>query len=179
MDVMWSSLAWPGLEHVRWTEGDGPHADGLAVHELPGGPARVAYRLTADEGGRTRRLSVEVGGRALVIAGDGRGAWTDAGGRPLPGLSGCVDVDISTTPLTNTLPIRRLGLAPGAAADLLVVYVDVPDLEPRAVTQRYTCLGRSGAVTVYRYESGSFRADITVDDHGLVVDYPGLWRRSR
>jgi hypothetical protein len=30
---------------------------------------------------------------------------------------------------------------------------------------------------VFRYESGSFRADLTVDDHGFVIDYPGLWQR--
>jgi hypothetical protein len=27
-----------------------------------------------------------------------------------------------------------------------------------------------------RYSSGSFSADLTVDEHGLVVDYEGLWR---
>jgi hypothetical protein len=43
--------------------------------------------------------------------------------------------------------------------------------------QRYTCLeaGRR-----YRYESvdTDFTRDIEIDDHGLVVTYPGLFRRT-
>ena len=47
----------------------------------------------------------------------------------------------------------------------------------RAAARRYTCLEASDAGATYRYESGSFQADIRVDAEGLVVDYPGLWRR--
>jgi hypothetical protein len=36
--------------------------------------------------------------------------------------------------------------------------------------QRYTRTGDG-----YRYESGSFRADLGVDSDGIVTDYPGLW----
>jgi hypothetical protein len=180
-DVMWSSLAWPGVEHVRWTEDGQLRADSLAVHGLEEGPARVSCQVIAEPDGRTRHVAVEVTGPAgpgrLVLSSDGEGAWTGSDGRPLPDLAGCVDVDISTTPLTNTLPIRRLGLAPGASADLLVAYVTVPQLELSAATQRYTHLDGPGSATVYRYESGSFQADLPVDGHGLVIDYPGLWQR--
>ena len=37
-----------------------------------------------------------------------------------------IDVDISATPFTNTLPIRRLGLQPGEFAELDVAFVDAP-----------------------------------------------------
>lgn len=33
--------------------------------------------------------------------------------------------------------------------------------------------GRSG----YWYECGSYQADLPTDEHGLVLDYPGVWRR--
>jgi uncharacterized protein len=178
-NVVWSALPWPGTEHVRWTEEGRIQVDSHAVHGLPEGPARVSYRLTAEPDGRTRHLTIEVAGPArtgtgrLLVHADGEGEWTDAQGAPIPALSGCIDVDISTSPLTNTLPIRRLGLTPGASADLNVVYVAVPDLEPQAVPQRYTRLDDA----TYRYESESFRADLPVDDHDLVIDYPRLWRR--
>ncbi|HEY7176965.1 MAG TPA: putative glycolipid-binding domain-containing protein, partial [Micromonosporaceae bacterium] len=74
---------------------------------------------------------------------------------------------------TNTLPIRRLGLGVGESAEILVGYIDVPTLTLRPAAQRYT---RSTDRT-YRYESGSFRADVIVDDAGLVIDYVRLWRR--
>jgi hypothetical protein len=44
---------------------------------------------------------------------DGEGTWTGPDGRVMPHLEGCEYVDIAETPFTNTLPIRRLGLAPG------------------------------------------------------------------
>jgi hypothetical protein len=46
----------------------------------------------------------------------------------------------------------------------------------RVDRQVYRCLE---AETRYRYEAfdGSFSADITVDDDGLVVDYPPLFHR--
>ena len=30
-------------------------------------------------------------------------------------------------------------------------------------------------VAAFRYEAGSFRADLRVDSRGLVQDYPGFW----
>jgi hypothetical protein len=54
-----------------------------------------------------------------------------------------------------------------------VAYLSVPRLTISRVRQRYRRLERG-----YRYESGRFAADLTVDDAGLVVDYPKLWRRA-
>ena len=49
----------------------------------------------------------------IDLLADGEDGWTTRGGAAMPELEGCVDVDISATPVTNILPIRRLGLAPG------------------------------------------------------------------
>ena len=47
--------------------------------------------------------------------------------------------------------------------------------------QRYTCLERDADGGLYRYEDrGTFRgftADLPVDADGLVLDYPGIFRR--
>lgn len=54
-----------------------------------------------------------------------------AGGwRPGPRLDGCFDVDLESSSMTNTLPVHRLGLAPGAAAEHLLV-VDYPGIAVR------------------------------------------------
>ena len=103
----------------------------------------------------------------------------DRHGQPRPDLAGCVDIDINCTPLTNTLPIRRLAWSPGDAHDLDVAYVSVPELEIKPARQRYTLLDTDGpgGQSGYRYESGPFRSDLRVDRDGWVTDYPGIWSR--
>ncbi len=107
---------------------------------------------------------------------DDDGNWRKDGKQPLPHLNGAIDVDITATPFTNTLPIRRLGLEAGQSADIVVAYIDVPSLTVTADPQRYTCLE---PMRRYRFESqgGDFVRDIEVDEHGLVVLYPGLFKR--
>jgi uncharacterized protein len=174
----WTALEWTGTEHViASSDATGFRADSqliLAEKDL----ARVGYQLECDAAWRLTGLTISVasarGGRALALSADGAGHWR-ADGRPLPALDGCIDVDIDCTPLTNTLPIRRLPWSPGTSRDLSIAYVSVPDLTVRPARQRYTLLERDEAL--YRYESGSFRADLRVDGEGFVIDYPGLWRR--
>jgi hypothetical protein len=173
----------PGAEHVIVTETDGHTlaADGVVVAMLDSGPGRIAYDLATDATGGTRRLSVRVddprGSWRVVLGSDGGGQWWEGDRRPRPDLAGGIDVDITVTPLTNTLPIRRLRLPAGGSAEILAVYVNVDARTVTAVPQRYTHLDGAGLAGRYRYEAGSFRADITVDAGGLVLDYPGYWRR--
>jgi hypothetical protein len=174
-DIAWTALPWSSVEHVVIDERDGWLADGSMVAVFDGRAVRLAYRLGVDAVGATRALDVgeAVGGATLALRSDGHGRWWDADGAPVPELDDCIDVDISTTPLTNTLPVRRLRLAVGQSAEIQVGYVDVPTLTIRAVSQRYT---RTDGRT-YRYTSGSFAADVIFDDDDLVIDYEDLWRR--
>ncbi len=182
VDLAWTALEWPGMEHVLLTTGpDGVRADSqLTLAE--DGIARVSYELTCDASWQVRVLMITTTSAAVVstltLACDGRGSWL-ANGKPAPELSGCTELDISCTPLTNTLPIRRLSWSPDPVHDIDVAYVPVPSLDVRRVRQRYTLLSQDRArdEAVFRYESGTFRADLTVDRDGIVVDYPGLWRR--
>ena len=114
--------------------------------------------------------------RKIEIAGDGKGNWSDASGKRLPKLAGAIDIDLSASPFTNTLPIRRLKLRAGQAAEITTVYILVPALTLMTDPQRYTCLA---PLKRYRYESidSDFTREIEVDRRGLVVTYPGLFRR--
>jgi uncharacterized protein len=182
-DLEWEALDRPGLEHVVVSaDAAGFRAEGHLVLGPPVGPASVSYQLSCDASWRVTGLTITTasatGRQTLALSADRDGHW-EADGQPRPDLDGCTDVDISLTPLTNTLPIRRLTWAPGRAQDLDVVYVSAPDLGARRVSQRYTLLkpDADGNGALYRYESGSFSADLTVDGDGFVSDYPGLWRR--
>jgi hypothetical protein len=176
---------------VRWEDWSGAGLQLLALHEGPAGvvadlvcivaeaeafAARV--RVRCDPGWRCRELDVEIVGaaRTLALRADGHGRWTDGAGAPLPALEGCVDVDLPITPFTNTLPIRRLGLRAGEHAEIPVVYVHSPALTLEVDRQIYTCLA-----PLHRYHyaaaDGSFSREIEVDARGLVLTYPGLFRR--
>jgi uncharacterized protein len=178
VDVAWMALQWPGFEHVIASYGPaGFRADSWLILAGEAGPARVSYQLACDSQWRVMALAIRVtdasSDRTLALRREAEGHWQAAGNRPLPDLHGCIDVDINRSPLTNTLPIRRLDIS--APRDIDVVYVCVPELTVRPVRQRYALLPADRPV--YRYESGSFRADLPVDGDGFVIDYPGLWRR--
>ena len=79
------------------------------------------------------------------------------------------------------LPIRRLALAEGASAEILAAYVPLPaevtgPFVPKPAPQRYTCLEQD---RLYRYEGlfRGFSAELRVDAHGLVLDYPETFQR--
>jgi uncharacterized protein len=176
-DVGWTALAWPGLEHVIISgDATGFRAKGQLVL-AEAGLCSVSYQLTCDHGWRFQALQISVRDsktdRSLSLAAPAEGHWL-ANDQPRPDLDDCIDIDINCTPLTNTLPIRRLDWSGAASHELQVAYVSVPELEVRAVWQRYTALHGQPA---FRYKSASFQADLSVDDHGFVTDYPGLWRR--
>lgn len=179
---MWAPWDKPGIEHLHLSSRRGAVADGLIIGIGEGKLFRVSYLVRCDASWRIRRVRVRMlasDRRSIGLRSDGDGRWLDDRGEPVPELEGCTDVDLSATPFTNTLPIRRLGLRPGHSAELLVAYVDVPSLRVRADRQRYTCLDLTSDRAVYRYEglSSGFAAELTVDVDGLVVDYPPLFRR--
>jgi hypothetical protein len=172
-DVMWAPLTGPGLEHLQVTD---DRCTSVLIATDGGRPYTFSYTLTWDAGWQVRAVDARLLGDArapLQLRADGEGHWLTAQGEALPGLAGCIDVDFTASPFTNTLPIRRLRLQVGQSAQLQVVYILVPALEVRPATQTYTRLD----ATHYRYESGRFRVDLPVDEDGLVLDYPGFWRR--
>ena len=182
-EVMWSAWGDPGLGHLRLAVHNGTIvADGLVIGVTEGRPFRVAYEVRCDADWRVRAARVGVPGESprVELYSDGEGNWTGLEGRALTYLKGCEYVDISETPFTNTLPIRRLDLPPGGSGEIAVAYFDGTELQPWPEPQRYTRLEANDGGGVYRFLSldGGFTADLPVDSDGLVLDYPGLFRRS-
>jgi len=170
-----TQLHWVGDDSTETADvsmsADGCHVDGLIE-----GAVETRYAIDTDAGWATRTVRVATADSSLVLFADGRGHWTEGDGRVLDQLAGAIDVDITATPLTNTLPIWRLGLAVGESADIVTAYISVPELTVTADPQRYTRLDERS----YRFISrdSDFQRDITVDDAGFVADYPGLFRRA-
>lgn len=176
--VRWEEWSGRGLQHLVLTERPDEIVAEAVCLVAEEGVFAARYRIRCDPAWRCRELEIVIVGdeRALRLRSDGHGRWTDGTGAPLPELAGAVDVDLPITPFTNTLPIRRLGLAAGATAEIAVAYVRAPALTVELDHQRYTCLA---PLRRYRYEAvdGTFTQEIEVDERGLVVTYPGLFRR--
>jgi len=184
-NVFWSPWDEPGLEHLHLLEDErGFLADGMILRVKDGYPFRARYRIRCDADWRVLKVELSLPESIrppLRLQADGNGHWTDESGEPIPQLDGCVDVDISISPFTNSLPIRRMGLKPGESSEIAVVYIAVPEMDVQPSHQRYTCLQVSPTGGIYQYEDlGLFQGFTTllpVDADGLVSDYPGLFRR--
>lgn len=139
-------------------------------------PVRVEYQVQADGAGLTTAAHVRdlraFESRTLGLVRDAKGGWT-VDGHAARTLKGCTDVDLGWTPSTNTLPIRRLRLAIGASKTIKAAWVRFPELDVVKAAQTYTRLDEF----TYRYASGDFEAELTVDDEGLVTSY-GVWQRT-
>lgn len=173
----WVDDSETGLENLVVTYSAGRMVAAGHVAGPAAAPFEVDYLVECDEWWRTRlvRIIDRADGRSVTLHSDGDGSWTDDHDQAVSALAGAIDVDISATPFSNTLPIRRIGLEIGAHVDVVTAYVAVPGLAVSADRQRYTRL----AERTYRYESldSDFTRDITVDQEGFVIDYPGLFTR--
>ena len=168
-----------GLCHVDLrSDGAGIAMTGLAIGSIEGKAFAARFRLLCDANWQNRSLNLETtDGRSLNLHSKAPGRWTDDADNRVPGLDGAIDLDLQASPLTNTLPIRRLGMAEAdGPLELTMAYVPFDTFSPYLVRQRYTCL-KGGRL--YRYENadGSFSADLPVDEDGLVIDYPTLFER--
>jgi uncharacterized protein len=182
--VLWQRLDEPWVERCTLVAG-GPRPrarwilDGTVLGSMNGEPIDIRYGVfcredwTTSEVAVTAMLGTRV--REIELVRD-KGRWyIDA--TKAPELGEGLDVDLGFTPATNTLPIRRLGLDVGDSHEIQVAWVRFPEMTVEPFRQRYTRLSERQ----YLYESlggSGFKAELSVDDLGLVVTYPGLWERS-
>jgi uncharacterized protein len=175
----WQDWSGKGVEHTVITCAQKSNgADGVVIGAAEGQHFAVRYQIRCDGSWTLEHAFIQIVGeeRKLELVSNGRRKWTDASGNPLPALDGAIDIDLSVSPFTNTLPIRRLQLVKGSSAEIRAAYVHFPDLTIVSDPQRYTCLE---PLQCYRYESldSDFVREIEVDRDGLVVTYPGLFQR--
>jgi hypothetical protein len=174
-EVMWVALEDRGFEHLLLSISDtGVNADGIIVRrDNDGNTYRAHYTIECDPAWGVRHVEIT---KRLTLTSDGQGHWLDSSGHPLPALDGCFDIDILASPFTNTLAIRRLHLDVGASATIDIVFIDPRNGQFHCSTQRYTRLSDAN----YHYASleSGFESELPVDDDGLLIEYPGYFRRA-
>jgi uncharacterized protein len=142
----------------------------------------VSYRIEADAAWVTRRALVTAttvtGAHTTELRADGTGRWV-VNGQPAPQLDGCLDVDLESSAMTNTLPVHRLDLAPGARADAPAAYVRAATLSVDRLDQVYRRHpGDDGLGYDYAAPVFGFTARLVYDPAGLIISYPGIAARA-
>lgn len=175
--ILWQRLDTPGHDACRLDGHDaGWKLYGTAVFRHEGVPARLAYQVVCDRAWRTLQGLVEgwLGEQpvAFSIARKSAGVWT-LNGLVVSSLKDCVDLDLGFTPATNLLPLRRLELAEGRAAEAPAAWLNLSAGTLTVLSQRYERLSK----TTYWYEAPSvhYAALLEVAPTGFALRYPGLW----
>ena len=178
--ILWRRLDVPGHDAASLQmDGDGAVLSGMAAfHE--GAPTALAYVVHADPEWKTTEGHVW-GWRGpdaidLRLHRDSAGSWT-LNDELCAEVQGCMDLDLSFTPATNLLPLRRLSLGIGRSAEVRSAWLEWPEVRLTPLVQRYA---RRTEIE-YDYESDMpggelFRSTLLVQPDGWVLDYGGLWR---
>src|SRR5262245_56617559 len=109
--VCWERWRGKGFEYARLSQSsDGSIWEGTVLGVRDGHAFELRYAIDLDPLFRTRavRLEVHPGRNRLWLFASARRVWTDHIRTVIPGLKGCSAVQISATPLTETLSLSRL-----------------------------------------------------------------------
>ncbi|GAB3513055.1 putative glycolipid-binding domain-containing protein [Emticicia fontis] len=177
--ILWKGIEYESLENclITTTE-EGIEISSTIVGQYEGKIYLVDYQIRTNPDWETVFVAIESRINQRVqhwqFEGDCQGNWRK-NGKVANQFGGCIDVDIPLSAFTNTLPINRVKLAVGETQLIKVIYLDLLADEFKPVQQKYTRLEEN----VYHYENvpNDFETDITVDEQGLVVDYPQLFSR--
>jgi uncharacterized protein len=175
--ILWHRLDHPGHESAYLSFQEGTwRLTGTAVFADHQQPCRLDYGVTCDAQWHTLsgRVTGWIGGTTVDIA-----LSVDAARRwwmndtACPEVAGCIDLDLNFSPSTNLLPMRRLDLAIGQAAEVQAAWLRFPSFTLEPLVQVYHRLDDA----TYRYESdgGQFVTELQVNPGGFVIHYPNFW----
>ena len=139
----------------------------------------VSYELVTNDSGVCRRLSTRMlragGETQLEISRDMDGRWMVQTPDSIvhSDFDGAETIDIELSPFLKSVPIRRYGLIGGEdAVEIPVVKLHLPSFEVEEVNQAYV-FGQGNV----NFSGPTRNSNLTLDDDGLVLDYPGIATR--
>jgi hypothetical protein len=179
-NILWTGIEYHSLENCILTVTDkGSEINSTIIGTYANELYKVEYRIRTNRYWETTFFEIKSQLYNIIetisFRNEGKGNWY-VNGQLDEKFNGCIDIDISLTPFTNTLAINRLKLSENEDAQIKVLYLDVLGRKILPVQQKYTRLSQ----THYKYENvpNDFESTISVDDLGLVVKYPGLFKRT-
>ncbi|MBP1652022.1 MAG: hypothetical protein H6Q26_2179 [Bacteroidetes bacterium] len=176
--IVWKNSTINTTEFVSIEKEEMTTVKGYITGEGFGKPWLVRYTLTLNPRWEAQTVFIEVMSEqnyTIELYKNDLQQWLNEKGEHLEAFDGCVDVDISFTPFTNSLPINRLQLTKGEGQNISVVWVDIKNGDVKRVKQRY--LNKGSRIYKYENEHSGYISELIVDDEGYVIDYPGVWQK--
>ncbi|CAL1518298.1 putative glycolipid-binding domain-containing protein [Chitinophaga sp. MM2321] len=177
--IIWQALKWPATEYFTLQDKDHHKlATGNINGYLREQPFCIRYEIEITPEWKVSSFLIQLEGpqpAALKLTSDLNGHWFDKEGNHVDAFDDCIDIDISLTPFTNTLPIRRLQFETGERKALDMLYIQLPEFELQKVQQHYTLL--PSGLYLYENTSTGFQAELPMDKHGIMKDYPEIFSR--
>ncbi|MGE8001767.1 putative glycolipid-binding domain-containing protein [Lysinibacillus sp. NPDC093190] len=181
--VVWKNEEQFGCEHFSINKEEKYYsAKGtiIYVEEDESNAHIVEYKVDLDSNWFTKKLTIIVDEHnSLNLMSDGKGNWFENDGQVIDKLKGAIDIDISATPFSNSLPINRMDWVLNQEEHFEMVYISIPTLEVKKVPQSYKYLINSDNLRYFKYRCYDFETTICVDEQGLIIDYPNVFRRIR
>ncbi len=172
----WRPLDAAGFEILEIDEDrTGIHARGMMIGTWNEVTSGALYHIALNPDWTFRALDLALlDDRKLALRAD-QGSWTDGDGVALPELDGCIDIDLSGSPFTNTPPIRRADFSPGVAQRFRTAFVALDRLAVMPREQIYTQADDNH----FRFQSVTSGGEsiLIVDEDGFVISYPELYQR--
>jgi uncharacterized protein len=178
--LLWSGLEYQSMEFCKVANIDtGSEISSTIFGVYNGRIWRVSYMIMTSKNWETTSLELHCRSRGAAdhfkLERKENGNWI-ANGKYDPAFDECIDIDISLTPFTNTLPINRLQLKTGQESEIKVIYFDLLNHNIKVRQQKYRRVSQS----TYHFENipNDFECDIKVDDSGYVIEYPPFFTRT-
>ncbi|WP_421905960.1 putative glycolipid-binding domain-containing protein [Mameliella sp.] len=128
-------------------------------------------RVGADWCTTSADITGDYGGDAVALRlARGEDGWT-VNEDPRPDLSAAEDVDLAFTPATNLMPLNRVPEV--GRLETTSAWLRFPGPQVTPLTQAYT--RERGGLVRYEAQETGFETHLSVDTHGFVTRYPGLW----
>lgn len=93
---------------------------------------------------------------------------------PQPQVSGAIDLDLSFTPATNLMPLRRLLASDEASEITRAAWLRYPQADLQPLDQTYGRTGVAGDFS-YKAQQTGYTTRLHIGESGFVTNYPGLW----
>ncbi|GAB0157299.1 putative glycolipid-binding domain-containing protein [Chryseobacterium sp. Alg-005] len=176
--IIWKGILYHSLEYFNLIESEENYrATSRIIGSFENTIYFVSYQIVIDKNWLIQNFTIEyeVNGVQSKVTGLKNGNDWKINGTDRPEFSNFKYIDISLTPFTNTLPINNLNLSKGQSCEIDVIYIHILEDKIKPVKQQYTKISKSE----YLYENipKNFEARISVDDSGLVENYPGLFEK--
>lgn len=177
--VIWNHLESAGAEYVtlkKLSSHIEVQGTVLLVHE--GLPHHYTYHLRLGHDWKTRKVKVFEEGHPepFIVQSHNQDKWW-VNGEYDEDLDGAMNVDLTITPFSNSLPINRVTWNLGERRTFKMVCIDVLNKKVQPLIQVYTYLGDSDGHRIFQYRCRDYETAIVVDQEGWVVEYPGAFNR--